>query len=141
MAYIIDSVTGCWVWQRYRTRDGYGTLTVAGRKVRAHRYFYEQKYGPIPEGKHLDHLCRNRACVNPDHLEPVTPDENLRRGARTRLSLAMAEEIRVLATQPNGPSQREIARRYGVHHDTVYRVVSGQRWMSEEARAAGTALS
>ena len=46
----------------------------------AHRYAYEELVGPIPEGLQLDHLCRNRSCVNPDHLEPVTCRENLRRG-------------------------------------------------------------
>ncbi len=73
---------GCWDWQGLRVR-GYGVMhcTVNSRKttIRAHRYAYELIVGPIPEGLTIDHLCRNPACVNPAHLEPVTIAENLRR--------------------------------------------------------------
>ena len=71
---------GCWIWTGALTRGGYGKTKVLGRTTVAHRYCYEQLVGPIPEGLQLDHLCRVRACVNPDHLEPVTCQENLLRG-------------------------------------------------------------
>lgn len=71
----------CWWWTSAASPLGYGAfLNADGRTVRAHRYAYEFLIGPIPEGLHLDHLCRNPPCVNPDHLEPVTPEENNRRG-------------------------------------------------------------
>ena len=57
----------------------YGKFTVGGRMVYAHRFAYELWVGPIPDGLHLDHLCRVRHCVNPDHLEPVTHKENILR--------------------------------------------------------------
>jgi hypothetical protein len=77
---VIDPVTGCWVYTGYISPNGYGQVVRRPRKYQAHRYTYEQVVGPIPEGLDLDHLCRNRACCNPDHLEPVTRRENCLRG-------------------------------------------------------------
>src|SRR5450755_3951408 len=68
----VDKQTdGCWVWTG-ALRTGYGTLSVSGKNVPAHRFSYELLVGIIPDGLQIDHLCRNRACVNPEHLEPVT---------------------------------------------------------------------
>lgn len=68
------------------TGSGYGNfMLVKGRAVPAHRFAYEECVGPIPPGMMIDHLCRVRRCVNPEHMEVVTNQENARRGARGRL--------------------------------------------------------
>jgi HNH endonuclease len=76
----IQETEGCWVWTAYLNKDGYGHFGFAGKVVRSHIYAYKLLVGPIPKGKELDHTCRNRACVNPDHLEPVTHIVNMGRG-------------------------------------------------------------
>lgn len=70
----------CWEWGGTLTDEGYGVFMEAKRQYKAHRRAYELLVSPIPNGLHLDHLCRNRGCVNPDHLEPVTPKVNYLRG-------------------------------------------------------------
>lgn len=70
----------CWVWLAARGTGGYGLIKVAGRMRMAHRYVFENLVGPIPEGLQIDHLCRNRPCVNPAHLEAVTSRVNTLRG-------------------------------------------------------------
>lgn len=72
---------GCWVWTGCLHRKGYGRFGWQGRVRQAHRVVYETLVGDIPDGMQIDHLCRNRACVNPDHLEPVSAAENQKRGA------------------------------------------------------------
>lgn len=72
---------GCWEWLGNKNDNGYGLLKVNGKQLRVHRLTYNEVIGPIPEGLMPDHLCRNRGCVNPFHLEPVTNKINVMRGS------------------------------------------------------------
>jgi hypothetical protein len=76
----VDKTETCWLWTASIDGDGYGWFRLYGRLERSHRIAYELLIGPIPDGLQLDHLCRNRGCVNPDHLEPVPLIENVMRG-------------------------------------------------------------
>lgn len=87
MSRVQETQAGCWEWTGARTRNGYGHVKVGGIHWMAHRYAYTVQVGPIPDGLQLDHLCRNRACINPAHLEPVSHGENLRRGRVGRYKL------------------------------------------------------
>lgn len=95
---------GCWEWQGALTRDGYGTFFANPGRTRSHRFAYEQWVGPIPDGLELDHLCRNRGCCNPLHLEAVTRSVNQRRGVagRVRAKIA-ARQTECVAGHPYTP--------------------------------------
>jgi len=99
-AYEPEPNSGCWIWTGMLHRLGYGRLNIRDprsprgwRITYAHRYSYERFIGPIPEGLELDHKCRMRCCINPDHLEPVTHMENVRRGRVGEVASARARAI------------------------------------------------
>jgi hypothetical protein len=81
----IDPLSGCWTWIASTTTNGYGQIKDGpNRTVRSHRLVYEALVGSIPTGLFCDHLCGNRRCVNPAHIELVTNAENIRRGSERR---------------------------------------------------------
>lgn len=77
--FLPEPNSGCWLWTGAMSGNSYGSMSYEGRMQKAHRVAYKMFVGPVPEGMDLDHLCRTRICCNPDHLEPVTRSENLRR--------------------------------------------------------------
>lgn len=119
--------TPCWVWVRSISTEGYGELRVRGFTTKlAHRIFYVRFHGPIPPGLEPDHLCRNRACVHPGHLELVTRKTNARRGARAKLTEESAAEIR--RRSEAGEDALALAGEFGVSRQTIYSVRSGIVW-------------
>lgn len=128
---IVDA-DGCWEWQGWIDAKGYGHVWAAGTMNPAHRVAYEVFVGPIPAGLQIDHLCRNRRCVRPDHLEPVTAWENRRRGvlplrdaaqrARAVCSHGHALSGDNLYVRPTGTTCCRICRLdQGRRHDAVRR--------------------
>lgn len=130
-AYLVDRDTGCWVWQRYVAPDGYGRMGRSGKKRLAHRVYYERAKGEIPQGFHVDHLCGNRKCVNPDHLEAVTPAENQWRRSVVKLTKCDIPIIR--ARLERGEDCQVVANDYGVSRATIYNIRSGYAWKSVAA--------
>lgn len=87
----VDATGICWEWQATRNHLGYGQFSINRKHLMAHRVAWEFLIGPIPDGLELDHLCRNPPCVNPDHLEPVTHAENMRRAPWSAVQVKRAK--------------------------------------------------
>lgn len=111
----------CWQWLG-ALDNGYGRFWIQGRTIMAHRFAYEASGTPIPGGLQLDHICRNRGCVNPAHLEPVTIRQNVLRGAGITATNARKTECRNghpfstenTYTTPNGRRNCKACRRSSV---------------------------
>lgn len=125
----IDSSTGCWNWLKCLAENGYARAsTFAGNNTHAavHRMTWEWVFGAVPDGLDLDHLCRNRKCVNPDHLEPVTRRVNTRRGHGVRLNAELVRTIRSKYEEVR--SERRLAVLLGIPRPTINTVLSGRLW-------------
>jgi hypothetical protein len=122
----------CWIWCGAVDKLGYGrTMTCRNGKnvpALAHRVYYEQRFGGIPPNMDLHHRCETPACCNPDHLEPLTRTEHVRKGRGIKLSLSAARRIRSLYP---AMSQSAIAREYGVNPQTIRAVLLNRTWVED----------
>lgn len=123
--YVIEA-SGCWRWTKALTTVGYGHFSIRSVYYQAHLLLYILHVGPLPGGLEPDHLCRNRWCVNPHHLEFVTHAVNVQRGVKSVLSQDQVDAIR--AARRAGAGVRALARQYGVNHGTISRLVRGLSW-------------
>jgi hypothetical protein len=112
----------CWPWKGRKTHHGYGTFDIGGKAVMAHRLVYEIHYGSVPKGMEVMHICLNRVCCNPSHLQAGTHAENM----RTRKSKLSHEEIAEIRDSPL--YQYELAELYGVNQSTISRIKRHKRF-------------
>jgi len=131
-SYVVEA-NGCWRWTRGLTGSGYGHVSIQSIYYQAHLLTYILRVGPIPTGLEPDHLCRNRWCVNPDHLEFVTHAVNVQRGIRSVLS---PEQVAEIKRRGKRAGVRAMAREYGVNHATISRIVNGLIWVDERQAVA-----
>lgn len=132
--YGVDPETGCWVWQHGRAAYGYGVLTINGRYTHAHRHYYTLHKGPIPSGHHVHHRCENPPCVNPDHLEALSPSDHMKtmtlargeRGGKAKLTESEVLQIRTLFDQEW--LLADIGRAFGVAYTTIRAIGRRTTW-------------
>lgn len=116
--------TPCHIWKLAKNNYGYGLVRHGpGNMKLAHKVAYEEKYGAVRDGMTLDHLCKVRSCINPDHLEEVTMVENIHRGASTRLT---PDDVRQIRSSPE--KQKVLAKQHGISQSHVSRVKRRKSW-------------
>jgi len=121
-------LTQCWVWLKCVDKGGYGRLSTPDKHRRAtHVYFEHFRKITVPSNMHLDHLCRVHPCVNPDHLEIVTPAENVHRGDSTQFD--QDDVVRMIALRKSGAMYKNIATLFGTSERYVKRICYGERWV------------
>lgn len=118
--------TPCWIILRVPNSNGNTRLHIGRQFILGHRYFYEKFKGPIPDGLEIDHLCRVRNCVNPDHLEAVTRAINVQRG---RNSILTREDVyKIKGHIASGMQPKLIARLFRITTATVSNIKNGHTW-------------
>lgn len=124
----VEKGPGCWLWKGCCFK-GYGRFNDGKRTVRAHRFAYQTLIGPIPEGLEPDHICRNRSCVNPAHLDIVTSTENKRRGLAGKINNNCAAKTHCPRGHPYDESNTYVWQ--GKRHCKICHKESNSRWQNE----------
>ena len=125
-----ESDEDCWNWiGSVNKRTGYGKKQFDGKTLLAHRWMYQNRVGTIPVGMVINHICRNRKCVNPQHLEVVTQAVNCQKGAGTVLNRAHVAEIKAAEAGRRWGDGSRLARAYGVSTSLIHDIWRGRAWM------------
>lgn len=121
------AANGCWIWKsEHLTHSGFPVVSIASRNVMAARVFYERYVGVILDGYVVYQKCRNRKCVNPEHLELKTSPESHRLAMSVKLTKDDVSKIRAAYT--SGERQNVLAKEYGVGQHQISRIVNYKRW-------------
>ena len=126
--YVVDPETKCWNWNMRLDKRGYGKTKKDGKYTFSHRAVWEFLVGEIPAGLEMDHLCRNPTCCNPEHLEPVTPIENVRRSRATKLTKLDVSQIKA-----SRATNKELASMFNVSPSNISHIRRGFTWKDVEA--------
>lgn len=132
----VDRTDDCWLWNGAVATDGYGKMNLHYKYASAHRVSYIHHHGTIPEGLIIRHRCRNRHCVNPDHLETGTRVDNMadklrdgtdNRGEKNHKAKLTAEQVLKIRNRANEVQER-LAEEFGVSSQSIGNILSQRTW-------------
>lgn len=118
----------CWEWLGPRTEGGYGKKQYCSKTELAHRWLWVQLFGPIPDGKVINHKCQNRGCVNPHHLEVASQAENVRLSDSTILTPGDVAEIKAAKAARKPGDAKRLAAMYGCSRQLIHDIWNGRAW-------------
>jgi hypothetical protein len=126
--FVIDQ-GGCWIWQRTRSKAGYGRVRDGVRMRFAHVVWYERTVGPVPHGKVLHHRCGrgHLGCMNPYHMQPVSPAENAQLSRAAKLDWGQVDTLRRKFSAGN-VTKTSLGREFGISDAQVHNIVTGKSW-------------
>ena len=119
----VQKTDSCWIWKAGLDKDGYGQFSVRFKNFRAHRFAFFLVKGGIDTGLVIDHLCKNKNCVNPNHLELTTVCENSRRGNQAKINMREARVIRQ-KYKTGLFTQKALGNIFGIGQDQISRIVT-----------------
>jgi len=133
----VNKTETCWLWIGSKNLYGYGQFTIKSKPIGPHRFSWLLAGNTIPEGHLIRHKCRNKHCVNPEHLETGTHQENAldrvrdgtnAKGEKQGLSKLTEEQVREIKTYSGDKSYNDLSKDYGVYKSTIEKIVTRKTW-------------